>query len=81
MQLQRFGGILSYISGKKKADMKAFAVPLANNMEAKHCAGQTLYLIFNEKSIWRAYLMSLNAKTKTLASPELHFKQDMFMLT
>ena len=51
MQLQRFGGILSYINGKKKADMKAFAVPLANNMEAKHCAGQTPYSIFNEKKV------------------------------
>ena len=46
---------------------QAFAVPLANNMEAKHCAGQTLYSIFNKKSIWRAYLMGIHAKTKTLA--------------
>ena len=37
--LQRFGAILSYISGQKMQIWKCSAVPLANNMEAKHCAG------------------------------------------
>ena len=50
----------------QNADLEAFAVPLVNNMEAKHCFGQTLYSIINEKSVWRAYLMCLHAKTKTL---------------
>ena len=42
MILQRYSAILSYISGSKNADLEAFAVPLANNMEAKHCTGQTI---------------------------------------
>ena len=52
----------------KSADTEAFAVPLTNNMAAKHCAVQTLYSIFNEKSIWRAYLMVILGKTKALGS-------------
>ena len=52
----------------KIANLEAFAVPLTNNMEVKHCAGQTLYSSFKEKSIGRAYLMGIHAKTKTLGS-------------
>ena len=46
----------------KSADLEAFAVPLAKNMEDKYCAGQTLQSIFN------FYLMGIHAKKKTLGS-------------
>ena len=69
MLLQRFGAIFSNISGLKNADLKAFTMALANNMEAiwavTLCRGNS---IVNDKTVWRAYLMYLHAKTKTLGS-------------
>ena len=52
----------------KNADLEAFGVRLTNNIEAKHCTVRTLYSIFNEKCVWRPYLMGIHAKTKTLGS-------------
>ena len=42
------------------------SMPQANNMDANIAAGKLKYSIFNEKGIWRAYLMGCHAKTKTL---------------
>ena len=49
--------------------MRKFGMPLANNMEAiwavTLCWANS---ILNEKTVWRAYLMCLHAKSKTLGS-------------
>jgi hypothetical protein len=68
MLLQRFGAVFSNISGSKMPIWKQNSMPQANNMDAKHCAGQTQTSIFNEKGIWRANLMGFHAKTMTLGS-------------
>ena len=68
MILQRFGAIFSNISGSKMPIWKRNSMLQANNMDAKHCAGQTQTSIFNEKGIWRACWMGFHAKTKTLGS-------------
>ena len=44
------------------------SMPQANNMDANIAAGKLKYSIFNQKVIWRVYLMGFQAKTKTLGS-------------
>ena len=46
MLLYRFGANFNNISGSKMSIWKRNSMPQANNMDAKHCAGQTLILDF-----------------------------------
>ena len=62
----------------KNADLEAFAVPLANNMEAiwavSVAPGKLYTRLSTKKSLWRAYFMGLHAKRPWVKfPPELHF--------
>ena len=70
MLLQRFGAIFNNISGSKMPIWKRNSMPQANNMDAKHCAGQTLMLDFQ----WKRYLEGLfDWFSCQKFAPELHF--------
>ena len=65
MLLQRFGAIFSNISGSKMPIWKQNSMPQANNMDAKHCTGQTLILDFQRKRFLEGLFDGFHAKTKT----------------
>ena len=79
MRLQRLGAFLSYNRGYKKMQIwKRSVLPLANDMEDKHCAGKTLYLISNKK---RGFDVCAMPKPRAWLqfSPELRFN-DMHLI-
>ena len=81
MLLQRFGAILRNISGKKNADLEAFAVPLINNMEAIWAAtllqASSILDYQRRNCVWWAYFMALHAEKK---DPGLNFRQNYTLM-